>query len=448
MILSSKREPIILLLGDIVSFCVALWLTLLVRYFALPSSELWASHIVPFAILFIVWIVIFFIAGLYEKHTLILKSKLAATILNAQILNSALAAVFFYIIPYFGITPKTTLFIDLFISFALIQYWRLYIFPFFETKKREKALLIGSGSEMEELKAEVNDNSRYNLQFVSSVDLDSMNNIDFDGEVLSRIYSEGVHVIVADFKNEKVEALLPKLYNLIFSKVKFIDMHKVYEDIFDRIPLSLVKYGWFLENISTSVQKSYDIGKRLMDIVLSFVLGLLSLIFYPFVWIAIKIEDRGSLFFIQERVGQNNKIVKVVKFRSLAEHSDEGGIAKDPKPTKVGQFVRKTRIDELPQLWNVFRGDLSMIGPRPEIPALVKLYEKEIPYYNIRHLIKPGLSGWAQIYHREHPHHSADTMETKNKLSYDLYYIKNRSITLDLKVALRTLKVLLSREGI
>jgi len=89
-----------------------------------------------------------------------------------------------------------------------------------------------------------------------------------------------------------------------------------------------------------------------------------------------------------------------------------------------------------------------MIGPRPEIPALVKLYEKEIPYYNIRHLIKPGLSGWAQIYHREHPHHSADTMETKNKLSYDLYYIKNRSITLDLKVALRTLKVLLSREGI
>ncbi|OHA88828.1 MAG: hypothetical protein A2741_00520 [Candidatus Zambryskibacteria bacterium RIFCSPHIGHO2_01_FULL_43_27] len=448
MILSSKREPIILLLGDIVSFCVALWVTLLVRYFALPSSELWASHIVPFAILFIVWIAIFFIAGLYEKHTLILKSRLGAMILNAQILNSAIAALFFYIIPYFGITPKTTLFIHLFVSFALIQYWRLYIFPFFETKKREKALLIGSGSEMEELKAEVNNNSRYNLQFVSSVDLDSMNDIDFDGEVLPRIYSEGVHVIVADFKNEKVEPLLPKLYNLIFSKVKFIDMHKVYEDIFDRIPLSLVKYSWFLENISTSVQKSYDIGKRLMDIVLSFILGVISLVFYPFVWIAIKIEDRGALFFVQERMGQNNKIVKVVKFRSLAEHSDEGGIAKDPKPTKVGQFIRRTRIDELPQLWNVFRGDLSMIGPRPEIPALVKLYEKEIPYYNIRHLIKPGLSGWAQIYHREHPHHSADTMETKNKLSYDLYYIKNRSITLDLKVALRTLKVLLSREGI
>src|SRR3989344_5355321 len=154
MILSSKREPIILLLGDIVSFCVALWVTLLVRYFALPSSELWASHIVPFAILFIVWIAIFFIAGLYEKHTLILKSRLGAMILNAQILNSAIAALFFY------------------------------IFPFFETKKREKALLIGSGSEMEELKAEVNNNSRYNLQFVSSVDLDSMNDIDFDGEVL------------------------------------------------------------------------------------------------------------------------------------------------------------------------------------------------------------------------------------------------------------------------
>jgi lipopolysaccharide/colanic/teichoic acid biosynthesis glycosyltransferase len=115
--------------------------------------------------------------------------------------------------------------------------------------------------------------------------------------------------------------------------------------------------------------------------------------------------------------------------------------------TKIGSFLRKSRIDELPQLWNVFRGDLSLIGPRPELPEIAKVYEKEIPYYNVRHLIHPGLSGWAQIYHENHPHHNADINETKNKLSYDLYYIKNRSLILDVKIAMRTIMTFLSRSG-
>ena len=185
-----------------------------------------------------------------------------------------------------------------------------------------------------------------------------------------------------------------------------------------------------------------------MDVAVSLILGVVSIIFYPFVAAAIKIEDRGPIFFRQGRVGQNNKEIKVIKFRSMKVHNDKDGVAIDPQPTRVGGFLRKTRIDELPQLWNVLRGDLSLVGPRPEIPALVKLYEKEIPYYNIRHLIKPGLSGWAQLYHNEPPKFAAGVSETKKKLSYDLFYIKNRSLLLDLKVALRTIKVLLSREGI
>lgn len=134
--------------------------------------------------------------------------------------------------------------------------------------------------------------------------------------------------------------------------------------------------------------------------------------------------------------------------RSLEVHNDAGGIAKNPVPTKVGAFLRKTRIDELPQLWSVLVGDLSLIGPRPEIPALVQIYEKEIPYYNVRHLIKPGLSGWAQLYQYTPPKFGAKLDETRVKLSYDLYYIKHRSLALDFKVALRTIKTLLSREGI
>jgi len=116
--------------------------------------------------------------------------------------------------------------------------------------------------------------------------------------------------------------------------------------------------------------------------------------------------------------------------------------------TKVGFFLRKTRLDEWPQLWNVLRGDISLVGPRPEFPEPVEYYNEEIPYYNIRHLMKPGLSGWAQLYHDNHPHHGTNVSETSTKLSYDLYYIKNRSIMLELQIALRTIKTLLSRTGV
>ena len=174
-----------------------------------------------------------------------------------------------------------------------------------------------------------------------------------------------------------------------------------------------------------------------------------SLIFYPFIILAIKLDDGGPIFIVQDRVGQNNKVVRIVKFRSMSR-DDQGVYGNDRVPnkvTRVGKFLRKTRLDELPQLWDVLMGDLSFIGPRPELPALAKQYTEEIPYYNVRHLIKPGLSGWAQIYHEMHPHHGVDTTETKNKLSYDLYYLKNRSLFLDIKIALRSLKILLSIAG-
>jgi len=392
--------------------------------------------------------VVFFIAGLYEKHTLILKNRIGNTILNSQLVASFLSVLFFYLIPYFGITPKTNLFIFLIISLFLIYLWRQYVFPVFEVVEKQNAILIATGEEMAELEREVNNNSRYDMKFISSVDIEELDSLDFKEEILNRVYSEKVGVVAVDFRNEKVEPLLPSLYNLIFSNVRFIDMHRIYEDIFDRIPLSLVKYSWFLEHISGVAQKSYDILKRLMDLVLSLALGLVSLIVYPFVIAAIKINDGGPIFFTQERVGKNNKPIKIIKFRSLSVHNDPGGIAKNPEPTGVGKFLRKSRIDELPQLWNVFKGDLSLIGPRPEIPDLVKVYEKEISYYNIRHLIKPGLSGWAQLYHKDPPKFAAQINETKKKLSYDLFYIKNRSLGLDLKIALRTIKILLSREGI
>jgi lipopolysaccharide/colanic/teichoic acid biosynthesis glycosyltransferase len=168
----------------------------------------------------------------------------------------------------------------------------------------------------------------------------------------------------------------------------------------------------------------------------------------PFVAVAIKREGGGPVFIIQERVGQYNRPIRIIKFRSMTGNdTGESALNSSLRVTKVGSFLRRTRIDELPQLWNVLRGDYSLIGPRPELPALVAEYAEKIPYYNARHLLKPGLSGWAQIYHREHPHHGIDIAETQNKLSYDLYYVKNRSLLLDLQIGLKTIRTILSRSG-
>lgn len=451
MAVTNKNEAFLLFVGDIFFFFLSLFIMLFLRFKEIPNFAVFLDHVTSFSIILVLWFAVFFIAGLYEKHTLILRSKIPTLILNAQLVNSAIAVLFFYLVPFFGITPKTNLFLYIVISFVLILYWRIKGVSILSAHSRENAILIGSGEEMYELKEEVNHNPRYGLYFVSSIDLDKVGVGDFSQELMQQISSKNIQIVAADFKNSKVEPILPNLYNLIFLKVRFFDMYRIYEDIFDRVPLSLVKYNWFLENISVSANKTYDSLKRLMDIFVSVVVGLFSLVFYPFVYLAIKIEDSGPIFIIQPRIGKGNKTVKVIKFRSMTT-DDQGeysqDIAKDNQITKVGNFLRKSRIDELPQLWNVLKGDLSLIGPRPELPAIASFYETEIPYYNIRHLIKPGLSGWAQLYQRMPPKGTVAMSGTKSKLSYDLYYLKNRSFMLDVKIAIKTIKTILSIEGV
>ncbi|MEK7568600.1 MAG: exopolysaccharide biosynthesis polyprenyl glycosylphosphotransferase [Patescibacteria group bacterium] len=450
MTIGSKKELIILFLGDLISLALAFWLALAVRAFTVPSYFTLSAYAVSLVPLSILWIFTFFIAGLYEKHAIVFEKKLPGTILNAQIANSIIAVIFFYFFaPYFSVTPKTVLVLYLVISTALIVLWRFLGLAFFGIKRQENAILIGSGEEMRVLLDEVNANKRYNLKFVSSVDLDHIEGIDIQQEIVSRVYAEGISSVVIDLKSEKATMILPVLYNLIFSNVRFFDMHKVYEEVFSRAPLSLIGYSWFLENISQSAHIGYDSLKKLMDITIGAVIGIVSLALYPIVIVAIKLEDGGEIFSFQKRVGQNNKIINIAKFRTMKIANDDAAWSKvENKVTKVGAFLRKTRIDELPQLWNVLKGDISLIGPRPEFERAVKEYSEKIPYYNTRHIIKPGLSGWAQLYHERHPHHGLDIEETRNKLSYDLYYIKNRSFVLDLEIALKTIRTLLSRTGV
>jgi exopolysaccharide biosynthesis polyprenyl glycosylphosphotransferase len=432
-------------LGDIIAFSVALWVTLFLRSWTLPSTILLQSFILPFSILFIVWVLVFFIAGLYEKHTIILKSRLPSVILNAHIINIVIAFLFFYFVPIFGIAPKTTLIIYLFISFGFIVFWRLYLSSFLIVNRCENAIVIGAGKEMGDLLDEVNKNNHYGLNFVASIDLQKEENIDFEKVILDVVENQNVSLVVIDLEHDKVQPIIPKLYSLIFSDIRFVSMYKVYEDVFRRVPFFILRYDWFLENISTSPKIFYDIIKRGTDILLSFIGGVISLVLYPFVYFAIKLDDGGPVFIVQERIGKSRKKIKILKFRSMT--TNDRGVwvkEKDDRITRVGKFLRKSRIDELPQFWNVFRGDISLIGPRPDVYDLGVELSTLIPYYPVRSTVKPGLSGWAQV-SQEIPPQSLE--ETKLRLAYDLYYVKNRSIPLDINIIFKTIRTLLSRTG-
>lgn len=445
-----RKRLLALLLGDIALFYLALGAVLVFRYFPDVKHMNIGDHAIAFSFLIAAWVTIFLVAGLYDKNTLFFRRKLPSLLLKAQLTNSAIAVFFFYFFPIFKITPKTNLFLYVVVSSLFILLWRIYGIEHLGRGRKQNAVLVGRGKEVYELGEEINKNPRYNIRFVGGFNLDQMLSRDFEDELLREIQKNKVSVIVIDLYNEKIDALLPRLYNLLFSGVRFVDMGKLYEEVFDRIPLSLLRYNWFLENISPRAHSAYWFLRRVMDIVLALVLGVMTLMLTPFVAFAIWLDDNGQIFIKQKRMGEGAQTIEVRKFRSMVRAEDGVWLGEtDNKVTRVGNLLRKTRIDELPQLWSVLKGDMALIGPRPDIAGLGLRLAAEIPYYTIRCIIKPGITGWAQIKQNySYGNLSPQSVEeTKTRLAYDLYYIKNRSFSLDIIIALRTVQTLLSRVG-
>jgi len=215
--------------------------------------------------------------------------------------------------------------------------------------------------------------------------------------------------------------------------------------------LSLIDDRWLLQNVTLISHRFYDMFKRGTDIVWGLVLGAVTLILLPFVALAIKLEDGGPILLAQKRIGKHAKEVTLYKFRSMA-HSDNGvwkigehGEHGENHITRVGAFLRRTHIDEFPQAWNVLKGDISIVGPRPDIKGLFDTIVETVPFYKLRYSITPGLTGWAQTTQQyEQGNLSPQSLdETRSRLQYDLYYLKNRSVLLDLKIIFRTFKLLL-----
>lgn len=453
MATTRKKQFTTLLLGDTVVFIASLWLTLALRNLALPTRDGFIELFTPFTLLFAVWLLVFFISGLYDAHTLLIKSRLPKRIFTAHISNLVIATLFFYLIPYFGVTPKIILFLYLIVSSGLIALWRFLIYPKLVKQSSVPLIILAEGADVEYLDQKIKASANSPIQILEILkpsDFENENgNIDGNENLVERVKLLISHnpnaVIAVDLINPYIQKHADSLYSLIFNSVQFVEIQNVYEDITDKVPLGLINEVWFLKHASIEPNIIYDFLKRAMDIAISLPLFIISLISYPFVWLAMKIEDKGALFYTPERIGEAGRPMKIYKFRTMSIMDSGNQLGQNAnKITRLGKILRVSRIDELPQLWNILNGDMSLIGPRPEFPSLVDLYKKEIPHYNVRHLIKPGLSGWAQIHHEKPPH---SVEETKEKLAYDLYYIKHRSLWLDLKIALQTIKTLLSRVG-
>lgn len=231
---------------------------------------------------------------------------------------------------------------------------------------------------------------------------------------------------------------------------EIVRMATLYEELLGRMPIHHLESDWILRSFVDEARTSSfaEFGQRLLDIVGSIVGLAILLMLLPFLALAIIIDSGLPIFYKQERLGKGGREFEIIKFRTMCRDAEKDGQPqmageKDPRVTRVGNFMRVTRLDELPQFWNVLRGEMSIVGPRAERAQWVATFQKEIPFYRARLLVKPGITGWAQINYG----YASTVEDTSVKLEYDLYYIKHRSFLMDMVIILRTISTVLSRRG-
>jgi len=448
-----KLFSVILLIGDVILWYSALLITLGIRYQTLNIERFWQIHKMPFTIVFILWALLFYIVGLYDWRAYIFNRRTQEKLFQGVALAGAIALTLFYLVPAFGIAPKTNLLIHLLISAGLLVLWRRLMSNFISRASRIPTLFIGFSAETKEL-IELFTNNMH-LGYEASIVMTEnqpqsplpITHFLIDHQLPKIVREHKIGLVVAGSNIKSNKDFVQMLYGIFPTGVGFVDMAGFYENIIGKIPLSLISEVWFLENIAGAQKRIFKFFKRSFDVISAIPLGLLTLSLSPFIALAIKLESSGPILFRQGRVGEQGKTFTLIKFRTMITDAERNGAQwateNDHRVTRIGKILRKTRLDELPQIWNILKGDMSFIGPRPERPEFIENLKKEIPFYDMRHLIQPGLSGWAQI---NFPYGSSvkDAME---KLQYDLYYIKNRSVILDLSIALKTLAVMFSQKG-
>lgn len=447
----------ILFLGDIFLMYGALLLTLGIRYgdFSFwpgPQTRVFIWH---FTFISLFWFLLLFLLDFYEIPPLKKIFDFLSNLIIFLLLAGVLAVIYFYLRPRLIITPKTILVLDVLIFGVLLTGWRYffsYILKLLNFK--EKIAIIGFRPEFKELFSNFFSSAGYEISaFFNhypsfSQPLASFSNLAKYGiitdisqlkEIIEKEKANSI-IFALDFYSNK--ELVRQVFSILPLKLNYISFADFYENLTKKVPLEVINEVWFLENLSRAERKISQLLKRSFDIFFSLLGLLITFVLFPFLALAVKIDSPGSVFYSQKRIGKDGKIFTLYKFRTMKKNAEQTGpqwaLPNDPRITWAGKVLRAIYLDEFPQFYNILKGDISFVGPRPERPEFVSQLKKEIPYYDIRHIIKPGFTGWAQLNYR----YGSSTEEAKEKLKYDLYYIKNYSFFLDLGIILKTIKII------
>lgn len=393
---------------------------------------------------------------LYDFRTVKSRSSLMVHMLRAACASGlALVVLHFFlpeVMPGRGVAIESAPFI-----FALLLSWRLSVSASnLLARGDERVLVLGTGEAGISLVQHILAHPEFNIKVVGFLDEKGENIgvslvnpciIGATADVEEIAAREKIDRVVLSLKDRRGSTPVRELLQLKLGGVRVEEVHSCYERISGRIPLEHLSPSWLI--LSDGFKKSRVLlaAKRLVDIFVSATILLMVSPLLPLIAFAIWIETGSPIFFRQTRVGYRGQEFELMKFRSMVQNAEKNGpqwaAKEDSRVTRVGRILRKTRLDEIPQLFNVFRGEMSLVGPRPERPYFCEMLAAKIPYFNIRHSVRPGLTGWAQVRFK----YSASLDDTKGKLELDLFYLKNLSILVDLAILFETVKVVILGRG-
>ena len=398
------------------------------------------------------WIIVSYILGRYIKTEKITFSSFANALLKSLfmlllcnliyiIINWWLPLIFYWDTSNFSsyysrelsnLFIRSSIYITI-LSLFIQYFFSIITYSIYDQKK--VWIYYGKESNFQKLIKEIG-NKEYILSWISNKDnLDNVNLKNIKG------------IIIGDFRDVN-KTNIDTIFKFKLKGIIVESLLTWFEKEFHRIPTQIIDNKYQLIEKLKSIEDNYQIRfKRIGDLIVSLILIVLTSPLFIIISFLIFVEDKGPLFYKQIRTGLNGKIIKIYKFRSMKIDAEKHGIQwakkSDPRITKIGSFIRVTRLDELPQLWCVIKGDMSLIGPRPERPEIENEFLTEIPYYNYRYILRPGVSGWAQV---NYPY-GASILDSAKKLSYDIYYISHFSFLLDFLILIKTIRLVLNAKG-
>lgn len=459
--LQAGERRSLLILGDLVAasaatfLALALWAQLDWLGF---SWEFIRARATWFVLLPLIWLLL--MVNLYDERR---ASSWRETVRGVFL--AAIGGIALYLAAYFftepGSLPRRGVlyFLVLAIAFTLFLRWG-YVRVFTAPGFMRRVLIVGAGESGRALIKIINGMKPPPFFLVGLIDDDaSKYGQVIDGVPVLGDNSKLLEIIEREDVSEILVAILGSMRGEMFQAlldvqergVQVTRMPVAYEELLGRVPIHHLESDWLLRSFVDELQISafYLMAKRLLDLLGGLVGVLVFLLICPWVASAILLESGRPVIYLQKRYGRGGRSFRVIKFRSMSQNAEANGQAQwaqldDPRATRVGRFIRKLHLDEIPQFWNIIRGDMSLVGPRPERPELVTELEKQIPFYRARLLVKPGITGWAQVNYGK----GASVEGSAEKLEYDLYYIKHRGLLMDLWIILRTVGSVFRLRGV